>query len=131
VRQGATCKSARDKMHACSSRQDGQDDRTPYPDGSRTLALLISVPAGGPRCALPSAPPRAAIGHAALCRGLRGRNPQRTPAPRTHCHGLTGTPSTRTSQCRCAPVERPVVPTRPIGSPACTSWPTRTRIADW
>jgi hypothetical protein len=36
----------------------------------------------------------------------------------------------RTPKNRCAPVERPVVPTRPTVSPFLTSWPAFTLISE-
>ena len=46
-----------------------------------------------------------------------------------NCVGSTATPLTRISQCRWAPVLRPVLPTMPITSPAATCWPTCTLIS--
>ena len=45
--------------------------------------------------------------------------------------GSTGEPFTRTSKCRCGPVEYPVLPTLPMTSPRFTFSPADTRIADW
>lgn len=36
--------------------------------------------------------------------------------------GIEGAPHRRVSKCRCEPVLRPVLPPRPMGSPARTTW---------
>src|SRR5579871_5540002 len=45
--------------------------------------------------------------------------------------GSTGVPFTRISKCRWGPVAKPVIPTRPMTSPAMTFWPGWTRSALW
>ena len=42
--------------------------------------------------------------------------------------GLTGVPFRRISKCKCAPVELPVLPDRPINWPRCTLWQMETLI---
>lgn len=48
----------------------------------------------------------------------------------THSNGSTGSPSRRTSKCKCGPVEFPVLPTRPTCSPGWICSPTTTEIDD-
>ena len=84
--------------------------------------------------------------------GREGRRPSRRRARRsrwrTSCAGCTGSgrgarrgsysavrgstaaPRRRTSKCRCGPVERPVLPTSPIRSPAPTDSPGETVMRD-
>lgn len=44
--------------------------------------------------------------------------------------GSTGDPATRSSKCRCGPVESPVLPTVPSVPPRSTASPSRTRIPE-
>src|SRR5690606_42073918 len=69
--------------------------------------------------ALPASPPRRTS-------DLQGGRAPQGHTRSTHCSGFVGARSTRISQCRCGPVERPVLPTSPIRSPRATRCPTAT-----
>ena len=75
---------------------------------------------------------REGAGGAGVGRGHRARVPhaRRALVAGQPNRGATAAPRRRSSKCRCGPVEKPVEPTRPIGTPATTQVPGRTAIED-
>ena len=62
--------------------------------------------------------------------GTIGVFSRRNGAPDRTARGSTNAPLTSTSKCRWHPVDRPVVPARPICWPLLTFWPTVTPSTD-